>query len=87
MSDRSRSTVLECAKAVSSVVNGNETVQSTAKEDAAKQMGPIVECLTLDQHVDSSKAARLLGWQPRHGGFVDGVERYYRSWKSASTNL
>jgi nucleoside-diphosphate-sugar epimerase len=40
-------------------------------------------CLAMTQHVDSSKAVRLLGWQPRHGGFVDGVERYYLGWKNA----
>jgi nucleoside-diphosphate-sugar epimerase len=82
VTDRGRSTVLECAKAVSSAVNGNETVNSIPAEEAVQSMGPMVECLTLDQHVDSSKAARLLGWQPHHGGFADGVERYYRSWKA-----
>jgi hypothetical protein len=31
--------------------------------------------------VDSRKAVSRLGWQPRHGGFVDGVETYYAAWK------
>ena len=83
VTDRSRSTVLECAQAVSFAVNGNETVNSTSLEEAVKIMGPMVDCLTLDQHVDSSKASRLLGWQPRHGGFADGAGRYYGSWKAA----
>jgi hypothetical protein len=25
---------------------------------------------------------RLLGWQPRHGGFLDEVEVLYRAWKA-----
>jgi nucleoside-diphosphate-sugar epimerase len=80
--DRSRFTVLECAGSVSSVVNGRDSVNTAPVEEAAKLLGPMAECLVLDQHVDSSKAARLLGWQPRHGGFVDGVDRYYRAWKA-----
>jgi nucleoside-diphosphate-sugar epimerase len=80
--DRSRFTVLECARAVSAVVSGRDSVNTTPVEEAAKVFGPMAECLVLDQHLDSSKAARLLGWQPRHGGFVDGVDRYYRAWKA-----
>jgi len=45
-------------------------------------MGDFAECLTLNQHIDSSKAMRQLHWQPRHGGFVDGVERYFSAWKA-----
>ena len=51
--------------------------------EAAKTMGDFAECLTLDQHVDSRKAVRLLGWQPRHSGFVDDAETYSMSWQAA----
>ena len=50
---------------------------------AAKSMGPTAECLVLDQHVDSRKAVRLLGWEPRHGGFADDCGTYFLSWKAA----
>ena len=50
--------------------------------EAAKTYGPMAECLAYDQHVDSRKAVRLLGWQPSHGGFVDGVDRYFAAWKA-----
>jgi nucleoside-diphosphate-sugar epimerase len=83
LTDRSRFTVLECAEAASTAATGSAKVKSASVEEAAKNMGPMAECLTLDQHIDSSKAARLLGWQPRHGGFVDDVARYYSSWKAA----
>jgi nucleoside-diphosphate-sugar epimerase len=75
LTDRSRFTFLECAAATGSV-----KVKSVSVEEAAKTMGPMAECLTLDQNIDS---LRLLGWQPRHGGFMDDVARYYRSWKAA----
>ncbi len=45
-------------------------------------MGPYAECLALDQHVDGSKAMRLLYWTPRHRGFIDGIETYFESWKA-----
>ena len=83
LTDRSRFTVLECAEAASAAATGAGKVTSISVEEAAKTMGPMAECLALDQHVDSSKAERLLGWLPRHGGFVDDVARYYRSWKAA----
>jgi len=38
--------------------------------------------LALSQHVDARKAVRLLGWQPRHGGFVDEADLYYRAWRA-----
>ena len=46
-------------------------------------MGTLAECLALDQHVDSRKAVRLLGWQPLHGGFADEVEECYEAWKAS----
>ncbi len=84
ITDRSRFTVLECARAASTAANGSGKVTTTPVAEAAKSMGPIAECLALDQHLDSSKAMRLLGWNPRHGGFVDGVRRYYESWKASA---
>jgi nucleoside-diphosphate-sugar epimerase len=82
--DRSRFTVLECAQAASRAAGKRGRVRTIPMAKARKMMGPLADCLTLDQHVDSSKAVRLLGWQPRHGGFVDGVNRYYTAWKAAA---
>lgn len=79
--DRSRFTILECATAASRAAGSGRVIQ-VPLEEAIKTMGPIATCLALDQHVDSSKAVRWLGWQPRHGGFVDGVARYYLAWKA-----
>jgi nucleoside-diphosphate-sugar epimerase len=81
--DRSRFTVLECAHAASLAAGAGGKVVNAPAEEAKKTMGaPYVECLLLDQHVDSSKAVRLLGWQPRHGGFADGAVRYFKAWKA-----
>lgn len=84
ISDRSRSTVLECAQAANLQVTGTDKVTSVRVEEAEKIMGPTAVCLTYDQHVDSSKARQMLGWQARHTGFIDGVQRYYAAWKAST---
>lgn len=56
-------------------------IQYVPVAEAAKTFGDFAECLALDQHVDGRKAARLLGWQPKHGGLADGIESYFEAWK------
>lgn len=81
--DRSRFTVLECAHAASVAAGAGGRTEHLSLDAALAAMGPFAECLTLDQHVDSRKAVRMLGWQPRHGGFVDGAARYHVAWKAS----
>ncbi|MCZ6677653.1 MAG: hypothetical protein O7E52_10415 [Candidatus Poribacteria bacterium] len=57
-------------------------IQYVPVAEASQAMGDFAACLALDQHVDGRKAVRLLGWQPKHGGFVDEVETYFASWKA-----
>lgn len=83
--DRSRSTVREMVQAVAEAAGYSGEIRFVPVAEAAKSMGPMAECLALDQHVDSRKAVRLLGWQPRHGGFVDDCVTYFLSWKTAQT--
>jgi nucleoside-diphosphate-sugar epimerase len=80
--DRSRSTVLECARAASLAAGVTADVERVPLDEATKQFGAFAQCLALSQHVDSRKAAALLGWQPRHGGFVDGAARYHAAWRA-----
>jgi nucleoside-diphosphate-sugar epimerase len=82
VTDHSRFTVLECASAASKAAGANGKVHSVTVEEAAKTLGPIAQCLVMTQHLDSSKATRLLGWQPRHSGFVDGVRQYFAAWQA-----
>lgn len=80
--DRSRATVRECAQAASRAAGAGGKVASVPVAQAVERLGPYAECLALDQHVDSGKAARLLGWQPRHAGFVDEAERCFLAWNA-----
>ena len=78
---RSRATVGEMAAAAARAAGHPDGVRLVPVDEAALTMGELAECLALDQHVDGRKAVRRLGWQPRHGGFVDGVETFYAAWK------
>ena len=82
--DRSRSTVRECAEAASRAAGAGGRVASTPTAEAVKTFGAFAECLALDQHVDSGKATRYLGWQPRHAGFVDEAERCFLAWRASA---
>jgi nucleoside-diphosphate-sugar epimerase len=81
VTDRSRSTVAEMAEAAARAAGHEGSVRRLPVDEAAVTMGELADCLALDQHVDGRKAVQRLGWQPRHGGFADGVETYYAAWK------
>lgn len=83
ITDRSRASVREMAGAVARATGYTGTIQFIPLAEAIKMMGDFAECLALDQHVDARKAVSRLGWQPKHGGFVDDVETYFESWKAA----
>lgn len=82
VTDRSRATVNDMAEAIARASSHNPKITHVPVAEAAKQMGAMAEALALNQHLDSRKAVSLLGWQPRHGGFVDGAAVYYEAWKA-----
>jgi nucleoside-diphosphate-sugar epimerase len=83
VTDRSRHTVGEMAAAAAKAAGYRQPIRYVPLEEALKKMGPFAEALALDQHVSSWKLARRLGWQPQHGGFVDGVRTFFEAWKAA----
>jgi nucleoside-diphosphate-sugar epimerase len=84
LTDGMRNNVGEMARAAAQAVGFAGGIRLVPLEEALVALGPVAEGLSFDQQVDSSKAARLLGWQPRHGGFLDGVETYCAAWRAAS---
>lgn len=80
--DRSRFTVREMAAAASRAAGAGGAVKTLALPEAEKLYGPMAHGLALDQHVDSSKAARFLGWHPRFNGFPDDTDRFFAAWKA-----
>lgn len=80
LTDRSRATVGEMAAAAARAAGGTGDLDLVPAGDAARDLGVFAHCLALNQHVDSRKAVRLLGWQPRHGGFLDEVGQCFEAW-------
>jgi nucleoside-diphosphate-sugar epimerase len=80
--DRSRATVSEMLRAVARVTGFAGEIRHVPLREAHEAMGDFAECLAVDQHVDSRKAVRRLGWQPKHGGFVDGAATYFEAWQA-----
>src|SRR6266566_1198377 len=82
VNDRSRFAVLEMATAAARAAGYQGDVWPTPLPEARKTLGDFADALALSQHIDARKAARLLGWQSRHDGFLDDADVYYRAWKA-----
>lgn len=81
--DRSRSTVREMASAASRAAGKDGKVAELDAKESEKRYGGMMHGLALDQHVDSSKALRRLGWNPKFGGFSDDAPRYFAAWMAS----
>jgi nucleoside-diphosphate-sugar epimerase len=82
VNDQTRFTVLEMARAAARAAGYEGEIRPTPLPEARKTLGDFADALALTQHVDARKVARLLGWQPRHVGFLDEAGAYYRAWKA-----
>lgn len=83
VSEPRRESVRACGEAASRAAGKAGAVRVTPPEEARRQMGAFVDALVLDQRVDPGKAQRVLGWRPRHQGFVAEAEALYREWKAS----
>jgi len=73
-------TVHQLLDAIVQVSSFTGTIRYIPLSEGLEQIGPNAEAIALDLMVDSSKASRILGWQPRHPGFVEEAQVYYHSW-------
>ncbi len=71
----------EMARAAARVAGEACEVRLVPLGEAGNSAGEFAEALALDQHVDAGKAKKLLGWQPRHHGFIAEVETFFQSWR------
>jgi len=83
LTDSSRPTVGDMARYVACAAGYDGAIEFVPVVEAKKTFGEMAECLAMDQQVDGRKAARLLGWHPKHNGFIEGVGIYFASWKAA----
>jgi nucleoside-diphosphate-sugar epimerase len=82
VSEPSGPTVLDMARAVARATGYAGEVRRIPVAEAVARFGAFAECLAYDQQLDSTKAERLLGWQPRRRGFVEEVDVYFEAWKA-----
>jgi nucleoside-diphosphate-sugar epimerase len=83
LADGSEATVSQMASAAARAAGFSGDIRWISVEEASRTMGNFAECLAIDQRIDSGKAARLLGWTPKHRSFLEEVETCLASWKAA----
>lgn len=81
--ERSAETVREMAVAAARAAGLSGEIRSRPLIDARKSLGPFADALAADQRIDGGKAERLLGWRPRHRGFVAEADAFYGAWRAA----
>jgi nucleoside-diphosphate-sugar epimerase len=82
LTEGTAATLGELARAAGDAVGYRGAVVRTPLAEASAQLGPLAEALVLNQRVSSERARRVLGWQPRHGGFVAEAITYYAAWRA-----
>ncbi len=73
-------TVRQLLDAIVQVSDYTGKIRYIPLPEGLERIGPNAEAIALDLMVDSSKASRILGWQPRHLGFTEQTQVYYQSW-------
>ena len=81
--EQSHETVRAMASAASRAAGLSGEVRSLPLIDARKAMGAFADAQAADQRIDGRKAERVLGWRPRHRGFVDDAQTFYDAWRAA----
>lgn len=74
-------TAKECADTIGNYLK--LPIQHLSKEETQAKLGPLSQGLTLDQKISAERACRLLGWRPKHPGFIEGIQEYFNAWKSS----
>jgi nucleoside-diphosphate-sugar epimerase len=79
IADEQRPTCLEVMKACLKAANYDGTIEFAPpqEDDLASTW------FNQNEFITSGKAARILGWIPRHTGIIDEIETYYASWKTS----
>jgi nucleoside-diphosphate-sugar epimerase len=81
--DHSRAMVMEMAGAAAQAAGNARQLEFIPVDKAAPDMGALAEALALDQVVDATKAHRVLGWHPKHRGFIAEVDTYFKAWQAS----
>jgi nucleoside-diphosphate-sugar epimerase len=84
LADETAATVGELARAAATAAGYHGAIGLTPRAVAEAQLGPLAEALALDQRLSSERARRVLGWRPRHIGFIAEALTYYAAWRAGA---
>lgn len=82
LSDGTTPTLGQLAQVAGTAAGYQGTLVTTPLAQASAQLGPLAKALALDQRISSERARRVLGWQPRHPGFVAEAVTYFAAWRA-----
>lgn len=80
--DNASPTLREVAGAASKAAGKGGETHGISLEDARQKLGPVADCLVLDQ-VILSRRNEELGWRPRHASFPEDAENAYKEWQAS----
>lgn len=83
LADDGAVTLGELVRAAGAAAGYRGAIAATPLAEAEAQLGPLAEALALDLRISSQRARRILGWRPRHAGFVAEAVTYYAAWRAA----
>lgn len=72
----------DVARAASEAAGKGGATRSVPLDEARAKMGPIVDCLTLDQIILSRRHGEV-GWSPQRRPFLQEAGRAYEEWKAS----
>jgi len=84
VSDGFEETQADMVRAAALAAGYSGEIRQVPLPEAVERLGPYAECLTYDQRLSSSKAARVLGWAPRHTGFIAEAQTCFAAWKASA---
>ncbi len=87
LTDGTSPMVREMVQAIARAADYRGEIQYVPVPEAEKSIGAMAEVYALDLVVDSSRAGRLLGWKPKHTGFLADVDTYFGAWKAVHGSL
>ncbi|HVT15471.1 MAG TPA: NAD-dependent epimerase/dehydratase family protein [Thermoanaerobaculia bacterium] len=80
--DGTAPTLADVASAASAAAGKQGATRSVPLAEARKSLGPVADCLVLDQVVESRRGVEL-GWRPTHPNFLGEAPQAYTEWKAA----
>lgn len=81
--DSTSLTVKEMVEAIAEAAGIPGKINQLTKKEAMQKYGALTDGLLIDQKISSERAARLLGWHPKHTKFIDAVQCDYDAWKAS----